>query len=94
MKTWYMNLTTEQFRIIYTTLLLLPILTSLVFSILEIGKWYRDNSVALMFIPIVLVMIRRKTHPTEYPKTHWSVNYIAVFGMVLATVALILRNSN
>lgn len=94
MKTWYMNLTAKQFRIIYTTLLLLPILTSLVLSILEIGKWFRDNSVVLMFIPIILTMVRRKTHPMEYPKAHWSVNYIVVVGMVLASVVLYLRNSN
>jgi thiamine transporter ThiT len=94
MKTWYNNLTAKQFRIIYTTLWLLPITTSLVLSFLEIGKWFRDNSVAFMFIPIFFVMIRRKTHPAEYPKIHWSVNYIAVVGMVLATVALILRNRN
>jgi hypothetical protein len=83
MKTWYMNLQAKQFRIIYTTLLILPILTSLAFSVLEIGKSFRSIYPAFMVIPLILIMVRRNTHPSEFPKMKWTSSMIIAAGILI-----------
>lgn len=93
MKTWYMNLTERQFRNIYTTLMLFPILTSLVLSILEIGKWFRNIYPAFMLIPLFLIVVRRNTHPSEFPRMKWTSSMIVAAGILIFCYGLVIMNN-
>lgn len=92
MKTWYMNLTEKQFRTITGAMLILPIYTNLMLSILEIKNPYKDHILGIMFLAFILIQIRRNTHPAEFPKVKWSVSIVIAAGILLFYLGLILIN--
>ncbi len=84
MKTWYMNLTTKQFRTITGLMLILPFYTNFMLSILEIKNPYKDYILGIVLLAFILIKIRRSTHPSEFPKVKWSAS------LIIAAVILLL----
>ena len=88
-----MNLTVKQFKAIYYTFMILPVFISVVLSFLDIGKSFRNLYPAFMLIPLFLIIIRRNTHPSEFPKMKWTSSMIVAAGILIFFFGLKIANS-
>lgn len=90
---WYNNLTAKKFMNLYKLVLLLPMCLSLGLSFTDFDVPFGNKMVVFMLPALALVMVRRYTHSTDFPKMQWTITTLVAGGILLIFFGLKIVNS-